>query len=125
MNTALELYPDAQEILRKKARSLMRKNAAREREEKRKERILPEPEVVISNPEEPNAPPKLLQAVIQVNSFRTSWYLESYEFVIFCKNFLRHLGSVMSTYIIEVTIYFNDVGRLQLRFINHLSYSMF
>ncbi|CAD7088316.1 unnamed protein product [Hermetia illucens] len=64
LNEAIVYYPNAQAILKKRARSLMRKNAAREREEARRNASR-EADVVIGNPTRPNTPPKLLKTVIQ------------------------------------------------------------
>lgn len=64
MNEALVYYPNAQAILKRRAGSLMRKNAEREREEA-KRRIPIEPDVVIGNPTTPLSPPKLLKTVME------------------------------------------------------------
>lgn len=63
LNEVIVYYPNAQAILKKRARSLMRKNAAREREEARKSAM--KADVVIGNPKTPETPPKLLRTVIQ------------------------------------------------------------
>lgn len=60
LNEAIVHYPDAQAALKKRARSLMRKNAEREKEENEKA-----DDVVIDNPKTPHQEPKLLTAVIQ------------------------------------------------------------
>lgn len=75
LQEAIVYYPNAQAVLKKRAKSLMRKNAAREKEEAeraaRKAEVLSigtiadEAEVVIDNPRSPNQQPKLLDAVIQ------------------------------------------------------------
>lgn len=65
MNEALVHYPDAQIILKRRARSLMRKNAAREanRSATKTEEV---PDVVIQNPKRPPSPPlKFMRAVMQ------------------------------------------------------------
>ncbi|XP_054738570.1 cyclic nucleotide-gated cation channel beta-3 [Anastrepha obliqua] len=64
LNEVIAYYPNAQAILKKRARALMRKNAAREREEERAKSAL-KADVVISNPKTPETPPKLLKTVIQ------------------------------------------------------------
>ncbi|KAH8305897.1 hypothetical protein KR018_001203, partial [Drosophila ironensis] len=66
LNEVIAYYPNAQAILKKRARQLMRKNAAREREEERERaRSALQADVVIGNPKTPETPPKLLQTVIQ------------------------------------------------------------
>ncbi|EDW00864.1 cGMP-gated cation channel alpha-1 [Drosophila grimshawi] len=67
LNEVIAYYPTAQAILKKRARQLMRKNAAREREEEERERVRSalQADVVIGNPKTPETPPKLLQTVIQ------------------------------------------------------------
>ncbi|TDG41394.1 hypothetical protein AWZ03_012185 [Drosophila navojoa] len=67
LNEVIAYYPNAQAILKKRARQLMRKNAAREREEEERERARSalQADVVIGNPKTPETPPKLLQTVIQ------------------------------------------------------------
>lgn len=68
LNDALIYYPDAQNILKRRARSLMRKNAAREKADAKlshKSKITPEPDVVIGNRTISTPPPKLLEAVMQ------------------------------------------------------------
>ncbi|XP_018787726.1 PREDICTED: cyclic nucleotide-gated cation channel beta-3 [Bactrocera latifrons] len=64
LNEVIAYYPNAQAMLKKRARALMRKNAAREREEERAKSAL-KADVVISNPKTPETPPKLLKTVIQ------------------------------------------------------------
>uniref|UniRef100_A0A0A1WW40 Cyclic nucleotide-gated cation channel beta-3 n=1 Tax=Zeugodacus cucurbitae TaxID=28588 RepID=A0A0A1WW40_ZEUCU len=64
LNEVIAYYPNAQAMLKKRARTLMRKNAAREREEERAKSAL-KADVVISNPKTPETPPKLLKTVIQ------------------------------------------------------------
>ncbi|XP_055855198.1 cyclic nucleotide-gated cation channel beta-3 [Episyrphus balteatus] len=66
LNEVIVYYPNAQAILKKRARSLMRKNAAREREEARRSAM--QADVVIGNPKTPETPPKLLKTVIQALS---------------------------------------------------------
>lgn len=66
LNEAIAQYPQAQAILKKRAQSLMRKNANREREQANK--IFPlknNADVVIANPSTPPSPPKLLETVIK------------------------------------------------------------
>ncbi|XP_075153686.1 cyclic nucleotide-gated ion channel subunit B [Haematobia irritans] len=63
LNEVIAYYPNAQAILKKRARALMRKNAAREKEERA--RSAEQADVVIGNPKTPENPPKLLQTVIQ------------------------------------------------------------
>ena len=63
LNEVIAYYPNAQAILKKRARALMRKNAARGKEEKA--RSSEQADVVIGNPKTPENPPKLLQTVIQ------------------------------------------------------------
>lgn len=64
LNEAIVYYPNAQAILKRRARSLVRKNEAREREEAKKRET--EVDVVIGNPSMGNKPPpKLLTTVIQ------------------------------------------------------------
>ncbi|XP_068144584.1 cyclic nucleotide-gated channel alpha-4 isoform X2 [Drosophila tropicalis] len=66
LNEVIAYYPNAQAILKKRARQLMRKNAAREREEERERvRSALQADVVIGNPKTPESAPKLLQTVIQ------------------------------------------------------------
>ncbi|XP_030384932.1 cyclic nucleotide-gated cation channel beta-3 [Scaptodrosophila lebanonensis] len=66
LSEVIAYYPNAQAILKKRARQLMRKNAAREREEERERaRSALQADVVIGNPKTPETPPKLLQTVIQ------------------------------------------------------------
>ncbi|XP_037933875.1 cyclic nucleotide-gated channel rod photoreceptor subunit alpha [Teleopsis dalmanni] len=70
LNEVITYYPNAQAILRKRARILMRKNAARERKEARKKSSLQE-DVIINNPKTPENAPKLLQTVIQVLPYKS------------------------------------------------------
>lgn len=62
LNEAIVYYPNAQAILKKRARSLIQKNLAREREERRSAM---KADVVIGNPQTPEISPKLLKTVIQ------------------------------------------------------------
>ncbi|KAH8291391.1 hypothetical protein KR054_011091, partial [Drosophila jambulina] len=72
LNEVIAYYPTAQAILKKRARQLMRKNAAREREEERERaRSALQADVVIGNPKTPETPPKLLQTVIQALPFES------------------------------------------------------
>lgn len=65
LNEALVHYPDAQQILRRRARSLMRKNAAREAN-RNNNKTEEEADVVIKNPKRPPSPtPKLISTVMQ------------------------------------------------------------
>uniref|UniRef100_A0A182UCY2 Cyclic nucleotide-binding domain-containing protein n=1 Tax=Anopheles melas TaxID=34690 RepID=A0A182UCY2_9DIPT len=66
LNEAIVYYPNAQAILKKRAKSLMRKNAAREKAESQQsiDTKGSEVDVVIRNPPDP-ASPKLLKTVIQ------------------------------------------------------------
>lgn len=57
-------YPNAQAVLKRRAKSLVRRNAAREKEEA-KMLSAEGADVVIQNPRRPQSPPKLLQTVIQ------------------------------------------------------------
>lgn len=58
LNAALSHYPEAQELLNKKAKSLMRKNAALERKSNAM--------IVIENPAPPPRQAKLLDTVMQM-----------------------------------------------------------
>lgn len=58
LNEALRHYPEAQELLNRKAKQLMKQNAEME---ERKDKAL----IVIANPSKPDAQPKLLDAVMQ------------------------------------------------------------
>ncbi|CAH1118067.1 unnamed protein product [Phaedon cochleariae] len=58
LNAALSHYPEAQELLNKKAKSLMKKNAALERKHKAM--------IVINNPKSPAKQAKLLDTVLKV-----------------------------------------------------------
>lgn len=62
MNEAIAEYPQAQAILKRRAQSVMRRNALRER---KKHSSNEKPEVVIANPKTPPPSPKLLEAVIR------------------------------------------------------------
>ncbi|XP_053688606.1 cyclic nucleotide-gated cation channel beta-3 [Sabethes cyaneus] len=66
LNEAIVYYPNAQAILKKRAKSLMRKNAAREKAESQQsiDTNDADTDVVISNPSH-NMSPKLLKTVIQ------------------------------------------------------------
>ncbi|GAB0095457.1 cyclic nucleotide-gated cation channel beta-3 [Sergentomyia squamirostris] len=63
LNEAIVYYPNAQAILKRRAKSLMRRNAAREAQ--RNAASGDEADVVIENPRRKKTPPKLLQAVIK------------------------------------------------------------
>lgn len=67
LNEAIVYYPNAQAVLRRRARTLMQKNAEREREEARALVVEPvEPDVVIGMPSSrPSLQPKLLRTVMQ------------------------------------------------------------
>ncbi|XP_052872458.1 cyclic nucleotide-gated cation channel beta-3 [Anopheles cruzii] len=68
LNEAIVYYPNAQAILKKRAKSLMRKNAAREKAESQQSidtRGSEDVDVVIRNPPDTGASPKLLKTVIQ------------------------------------------------------------
>ncbi|XP_074040685.1 cyclic nucleotide-gated ion channel subunit B isoform X2 [Leptinotarsa decemlineata] len=58
LNAALSHYPEAQELLNKKAKALMKKNAALERKHKAM--------IIIKNPSTPQSQAKLLNTVLQV-----------------------------------------------------------
>lgn len=64
LNEAIVYYPKAQAVLKRRAKSLVRRNAARE---KQQAKILSGDgaDVVIQNPTRPPTPPKLLQTVIR------------------------------------------------------------
>lgn len=66
LNEAIVYYPNAQAILKKRAKSLMRKNAAREKAESQQsiDTNDGDTDVVINNPDH-NKSPKLLKTVIQ------------------------------------------------------------
>ncbi|XP_055627459.1 cyclic nucleotide-gated cation channel beta-3 isoform X2 [Toxorhynchites rutilus septentrionalis] len=66
LNEAIVYYPNAQAILKKRAKSLMRKNAAREKAESKQSINTndADTDVVINNPHRKNSP-KLLKTVIQ------------------------------------------------------------
>ncbi|XP_055692512.1 cyclic nucleotide-gated cation channel beta-3 [Lutzomyia longipalpis] len=63
LNEAIVYYPAAQAVLKRRAKSLMRRNAAREAQ--RNAASGDEADVVIENPRRKKTPPKLLQAVIK------------------------------------------------------------
>lgn len=65
MNEALAQYPQAQAILKRRAHSVMRKNAARERNRANMSSSTNSVDVVIANPKTPPSPPKLLETVIK------------------------------------------------------------
>lgn len=65
LNEAIAQYPQAQAILKKRAQSLMRKNANREREQAVKIFPLENADVVIANPSTPPSSSKLLETVIK------------------------------------------------------------
>uniref|UniRef100_A0A1A9WGF9 Cyclic nucleotide-binding domain-containing protein n=1 Tax=Glossina brevipalpis TaxID=37001 RepID=A0A1A9WGF9_9MUSC len=65
LNEVIAYYPSAQAILKKRARALMRKNAAREKQEQQARHRTFQADVVIGNPKTPENQPKLLQTVIQ------------------------------------------------------------
>lgn len=67
LNEAIVYYPNAQAVLRRRARTLMQKNAEREREEARALVLeAAEPDVVIGMPiARPSLQPKLLRTVMQ------------------------------------------------------------
>lgn len=64
MNDAIVQYPMAQAILKRRAQSVMRRNAAREREQAIKSTLMDSVDIVIANPVTPPTPPKLLDTVI-------------------------------------------------------------
>lgn len=65
LNDALAQYPQAQAILKRRAHSVMRKNAARERRRANMSSSNNSIDVVIKNPSSPRSPPKLLETVIK------------------------------------------------------------
>lgn len=67
LNEAIALYPQAQAILKRRAQSVMRKNAARERNQRAANQSSSSDsiDVVIGNPSTPPSPPKLLETVIK------------------------------------------------------------
>lgn len=65
LNDALAQYPQAQAILKRRAHSVMRKNAARERNRANISSSNQSVDVVIKNPSSPRTPPKLLETVIK------------------------------------------------------------
>jgi cyclic nucleotide gated channel beta 1 len=72
LNEAIVYYPDAQSVLKRRAKQLMRKNAEREKADAKKklerqntiEKIGAE-SVLFGNPEKPEDPPKLLKTIIE------------------------------------------------------------
>lgn len=72
LNDALIYYPDAQNILKRRARSLMRKNAEREKADAKMAHKRPEPDVVIGNRKICTPPPKLLEAVMQTMALNSN-----------------------------------------------------
>lgn len=65
LNEALAEYPQAQAILKRRAHSVMRKNAARERIRANISSSNDSIDVVIKNPSSPKTPPKLLDTVVK------------------------------------------------------------
>lgn len=67
LNEAIAQYPKAQAILKRRAQSVMRRNAAREREQAKQTSPHDDDDidVVIANPITPPSPPKLLETVIK------------------------------------------------------------
>lgn len=65
LNEALAQYPQAQSILKRRAHSVMRKNALRERNRANMCSSNNSVDVVIKNPTTPRSPPKLLETVIK------------------------------------------------------------
>lgn len=65
LNEAIAQYPQAQAILKRRAHSVMRKNAARERNRANMSSSNQSVDVVIKNPSSPRSPPKLLETVIK------------------------------------------------------------
>lgn len=65
LNDALAQYPQAQAILKRRAHSVMRKNALRERNRANMCSSNNSVDVVIKNPTTPRSPPKLLETVIK------------------------------------------------------------
>lgn len=66
LNEAIAQYPKAQAILKRRAQSVMRRNAAREREQAKQTSAHDDVDVVIANPSTPpSPPPKLLETVIK------------------------------------------------------------
>ncbi|KAI5704332.1 hypothetical protein M8J75_004139 [Diaphorina citri] len=67
LNEAIEYYPNAQEVLKKKARQLIKENAARERVSQPKLSTMDASSVLLDRKgEEPKQAPKLLPIVMQV-----------------------------------------------------------
>lgn len=72
LNEAIVYYPDAQSVLKRRAKQLMRKNAEREKAEAKKKlerqntiEKITEHSVLIGNPETPENPPRLLKTIIE------------------------------------------------------------
>ena len=65
LNDAIAQYPQAQGILKRRAQSVMRKNAARERQQAKRWSPSNSVDVVIANPSTPPSTPKLLETVIR------------------------------------------------------------
>lgn len=63
LNEAIAYYPDAQEILKKKAKQLIKQNADRERNSKKEQEMA---EVIIGNRVEPPETPRLVHTVMQI-----------------------------------------------------------
>lgn len=65
LNEAIAQYPKAQAILKRRAQSVMRRNAKREREKANMSSPQHSVDVIIANPSKPPSPPKLLETVIK------------------------------------------------------------